>query len=709
MLLKRICAFIVAISIIISLYTVFQRIQVENDYKSAEITLDYNEIDKLANNSEYSTQWWLTKFNNMGAKSAVIVEETFNSLVKAGGIKAEILSEIMKNIDWEKDYDQKIVNDIKNGQIDSFDGLITINNKKLFDIVVEGLKTRYDDDFFTTYLSDEYYYIVLDGNPDDTYYGKIFKALDVYGEGVYENQLLIDSKLFNIGIFYDSEKIDIIKNAGLDVILRPINFDRNSDKLVEAYIYENKKYNIEPRFYIAYGKEVLGYPSNTDKLVEFFNEKNIIPVMIESTFQREHIEQEGLNDLVKDRGYEAVRGFTLWDYIRERYKYYNYSGAEEIENSIYRAITERNIRLIYFKPFLEGDNKYLTDVSEYEKTFESLKSRLTTHNIEIGKTEPMRNFHIGTNRLVIICLGIALFAAFLFNRLFNLKNRSASIIYILAILSSFSPYISRNLSEKVFSFGAAIVFIGLAVYFLVVRSKDIFNSKEELNKKQIIIKSLNILLIMSGISLLGAVFVSATMADVKYMLEMDIFRGVKLTQIAPFIILIIIYIIIFLNKEEKSIAGLTKTIINFLNQNVKIYYVLLVAIVGIAGYIYISRTGHETEIQPSDIEMIFRNFMENVLIARPRTKEFLMAFPAVFGVVFMANKKQSLTTFLFMTVAAIGSSSIINTFCHFRTPIYLSFVRTIISLGFGIFIGIIAIIVLDLLYKLHKIILENIK
>src|SRR5699024_8346536 len=56
-------------------------------------------------------------------------------------------------------------------------------------------------------------------------------------------------------------------------------------------------------------------------------------------------------------------------------------------------------------------------------------------------------------------------------------------------------------------------------------------------------------------------------------------------------------------------------------------------IVGI-GYVYIARTGHETDIQPSDFEMILRNFLEVKLLARPRTKEFLMAFPAVLAGVY---------------------------------------------------------------------------
>jgi len=52
--------------------------------------------------------------------------------------------------------------------------------------------------------------------------------------------------------------------------------------------------------------------------------------------------------------------------------------------------------------------------------------------------------------------------------------------------------------------------------------------------------------------------------------------------------------------------------------------------------------------------------------------------------------------------AVITFTSIINTFCHLRTPIYLSVIRTLIGIGFGIVIGLIAIVVCDVLVRLFN-------
>ena len=169
------------------------------------------------------------------------------------------------------------------------------------------------------------------------------------------------------------------------------------------------------------------------------------------------------------------------------------------------------------------------------------------------------------------------------------------------------------------------------------------------------------------------------------------------------------FIIYFMNKDDDSVKSIVNTTVKVLNKEIKVYFGIIAALVGGAAFIYISRTGHETNIQPSNIEMITRNFMEYVLLARPRTKEFLIAFPAIFAAVFAASKKSEFFTGIFMLAGAIGTSSVINTFSHIRTPIYLSFARTVIALGFGIVIGCVLVLVCDLSYRVFMKVQERLK
>nr|WP_312577203.1 DUF5693 family protein [Sedimentibacter sp.] len=709
--IDKIVLLLICLSLSVGLITIYQRINIERQYNTAEIILDYEEMAKFTDSSEKDINWWLDKFKDYGAQSVAIQEETINLLIQSGyPLRADIVSELIKNYNWENNYSDEIVSQIRSGNIDSNDAVVTTKDKNLYDYIVSGLSERYSEQFYKTYNNEDEYYIVLNGNINDMYYGSTERVIDLGGKGVYENKKVVDSRLFNIGIGYDEGKINAVKNAGLDVILRPINYSADNEKLADVYKAANEKYGLVPRLYILYGKEVLGYPGNEGKLLSYINENNIAPVLIESSNQRENLEQDGLNKLIEKSNYNAVRAFTMWDYIRARNKYYNYAGAEEIENTMFRAITERNIRAIYFKPFFEeeGSSKYLTYSDEYERTFTSLNKRLAEHNIKLGRAEAINEFHIGAKRLAVLAFGITLAAVFLFIKMFNIKNKYVNFLYLFAIPGALVPMIMRNVAEKGFSLVAAVAFSGIAIYYFMNNIKNIFDSSRNYSNMQLMIKSAVVLTISVVISLIGAVFVDSILGDVKYMLEMDIFRGVKMSQIAPFGVFLVIYLVYFLNKNNenafKSSVNIVKTL---LNKDIKIYYAIIAALIGAVSYVYISRTGHETNLQPSNIEMIFRNFMENVLFARPRTKEFLIGFPAIFAAIYSANKKSDFFTGIFMLTAAIGTSSVINTFSHIRTPIYLSLGRTLIGLVFGIIIGCIAILLMNFIYVLHKKIQER--
>jgi len=83
-------------------------------------------------------------------------------------------------------------------------------------------------------------------------------------------------------------------------------------------------------------------------------------------------------------------------------------------------------------------------------------------------------------------------------------------------------------------------------------------------------------------------------------------------------------------------------------------------------------------------------------------QEFVFAFPALMMMVYASVRRFKLWSILFGLCAVIGMTSVINTFEHIRTPLYLGFVRTGYSLIFGIIIGIAAILIFELMYKAYN-------
>ena len=64
-----------------------------------------------------------------------------------------------------------------------------------------------------------------------------------------------------------------------------------------------------PDVLISGRPEVLGYPENIDLIKEYMLENDIKAAMIESSVQRGHLEEEGLDLLVRSLDYNAVRTF----------------------------------------------------------------------------------------------------------------------------------------------------------------------------------------------------------------------------------------------------------------------------------------------------------------------------------------------------------------------------------------------------------------
>ena len=117
----------------------------------------------------------------------------------------------------------------------------------------------------------------------------------------------------------------------------------------------------------------------------------------------------------------------------------------------------------------------------------------------------------------------------------------------------------------------------------------------------------------------------------------------------------------------------------------------------IAGVVFVARSGHTSGIPVSQTELRFRAFLEQAFYARPRTKELLIGHPA-FMLAAMAfwRKWPTMIFFALVLVATIGQGSMVETFAHMRTPVYMSFMRGIGGIVMGAGIGAAAMVLIEL-------------
>jgi len=125
-----------------------------------------------------------------------------------------------------------------------------------------------------------------------------------------------------------------------------------------------------------------------------------------------------------------------------------------------------------------------------------------------------------------------------------------------------------------------------------------------------------------------------------------------------------------------------------LTKPITVTWIILAAVVGIIGYYYLSRTGNSGQV--SSVELVIRHFLESTFGVRPRFKEFLLAHPLLLLGLFLSLRYRA--AWLLIIIGSIGQLSMVDTFAHLHTPLYISMIRVLLGLGAGMIIGCILIV-----------------
>lgn len=683
----------------------------EVEDKTYDIIIDYDEIDALAEQSGDDVGVWLAKFRDMGITKVGLAEESIESLMKNPKmpVSGKVFDLIAKEADWRNSYPEEFVNMMESAGTTRFDVIVETGDAAMTEFVVAALKNRIEAKKLNIYIAPDASsaFIHIKGDPNTTLYSSKYKHMNAKNGGFVEQIDIVGSKIMYISLGFMPEKVENIKSAGDMIIPRTYSYtDWNGKKYADAVIAEYEKYGIKPEYLIVGGEAVFGNDDGIESAKDYVTNNNIKVGLIENTTQRQNILQHGLPDIVRESDYNVVRVFTVWNYIQNRYQYYGYPGAEEIENTLFRAVTERNVRLIYFKPFMERKNlhTYITEPAEYEKTLSSLHNRLGEHGYRYDSATPIPPVAVPGIAKILMGIGTLLAALILLNLLFpKISQKLLYALFGLGILAVVGAYaVMPNSYALIASFAASVFFGCLAVSYYVLRCKWVVqNIAREDSLVRVLKYGIVTVLITVLISILGGIMTAGPISSIQYMLEIDIFRGVKVGQLLPMLYYLLFFFIVFaawfnVGNANASTFGHIKDIINI---PIKLWMVIVIMVLGGIGYYYIQRTGHDSSIEVSTLEMLFRNKMEEILIARPRNKEFLFAFPSLMLMVYCAAKRYKFCTALFGLFGAVGATSVINTFEHIRTPIALAYIRTGYSTLFGIILGAIAVVILDLIIK----------
>ena len=488
----------------------------------------------------------------------------------------------------------------------------------------------------------------------------------------------------NIGL--PSDELRAVNAAGFDVIARPSNYHTATSDDVRAVFARLDGIRVSD--IVFSGTETLGAPKALQTTIDEMRARNLTLGLIEGVTQLQFYNQQGMEEIAKGVGYDHVA--RLYSIPKDELT------KLKIDAAVERWVTtdeERNIRInllrIYEDPapnmsLLETNMKYFSDTS----------AALRAHGFKIGKAGTFAAYEPPRILRALVIMGVAaagvLYLSLIIPAL-NRRRRAVLLFFAIAALIGMMPILlgAGSKIRILAALASANLFPALAVVGLL----DLLRGRrfqKDAPVWRIIVAGLILLSITSALSMIGASYLSGALADTRYFLEFDIFRGIKLTFVLPMILVAIAFMQRFdiFDGRFDSSAGVMGQVREILDTPVRVgsllgAFVLLGALV-----VLVLRSGHTSGLPVPGIELKLRAFLEQLFYARPRTKEFLIGHPAfLLGIYTAARRWKTMVVFGLVLVATIAQGSMVETFAHMRTPIEMSLVRGVGGVLLGGAIG----------------------
>lgn len=460
--------------------------------------------------------------------------------------------------------------------------------------------------------------------------------------------------LKNSGMLPDIDGLEAAKRSGLHIFYRPAPSpghlsDRASIMLREVHA----KYPVS--VFTPSGEYVSGYP-DVSKLANASRELGIPVAIVE--FSRQ-VGEPQLNAL------SSPLLLPLHSVTNEEMTSRRIS-RKALRERLIRAALERSVRLLLLRtaPPNTSDFKFEDFAEEVRLLGEGLKA----HGFNLAWPEPVfanRNLHSNIFTSIAMCMVLMLCVySYLVRMGMKADTKTAIIFATGSILLAVCALKISLVSRLAGALTAPMIAVEASLIAL------------DLGRRRGVIYAF-VFAIIGGLAL--ASFFSTT----SYMLRLSTFSGVRLTLVLP-------PVLVLLHDLKRRVHP--ESLIEFLNRP-PLWGELIMIMIMLAGAgIMILRSGNVEGI--SGFESNLRDTLERLLIARPRTKEVFLGYPSILMLIYLV-KHDMLARYreIFRIGAAIGFSSVVNSFCHFHTPLWLILLREFNGLWTGLLAGVIAVII----------------
>lgn len=674
---NRTLLIVICIGLFAALIIVGQRFFVESNNMQVDLAVDYQSVVDLAEREGLDFDEVLKLTREAGITSLAIYDSSLEKLARSGKVFTLAGSEILSNYQ-----SGTLTNELWRQTIEF--GLIA--PERVY--VIGGDLDSYNDtkEALIQRLGEERVKIFAVGGIE------VIEVKAQFGE------------LMKMPLCLPRDEMNKARAAGFMILARTMNFRRCSAENVQFFFDRTEHYPISE--IVFDGPEVIGASNFLDLAAENMIRRKITLGVIEHFSQLQFYPQTGMYYLAHKIGEDHVA------------RLYAIPKDEQPKLPMTTAINrwsttdrERNIRInllrIYDKPEPE-----LTLLETNMKYFREVHAILERDGFTFGKASTFENYYPNVILRALVIIGVVaagvLYLSLISRRLNRNRKFQLQLFAALALIAAIPVLMGAGGKVRILAaLMSANLFPALAIiwqldllrviqYKIRVQNRAA-RLKENLSTLQLVWISAFALLVTGVISMTGAAYLSGALSDVSYFLEFEIFRGIKITFVLPLILVGVAFLQRFnvVDEVRKNVPA-TQQIKELLNKSISVKIFLLMLIVFGAFVVLIARSGHTSGMPVSGLEIKIRALLEQIFYARPRSKEIFFGHPAfMLAIVAFLKKFPKMICFALVMSATIGQSSMVETFAHMRTPIFMSFMRGIDGLIPGAIIGAVLIVILQ--------------
>jgi hypothetical protein len=648
----RFAAFLLLIALLACAFVAISRVRVEQQTRRVEIAMDYNDFLSFARSYNYNPEAFLVQLRRAGLTSLALTEELGGSVTSSASGNATAVSGLglLGSARLAPVADPTLAALVREHRVRPGDVYLLVYNKPTFERYMQQLPLHFERSSIKVVRNSVPYVIALRTQID------YFNATAL---GVPADQVALARRLgfFIIPRFQNDERLQ-------DGQIPQMFADLHAGKWISTAIFFGLR------------NQVLGFPDHVKDTAQVFKTRKYTNYGEIETYDASQV-QKGNDELARLIPGHVVRVQAVTKLELDKLS------VPEIVARYELGVRERNVRVVYLRPYVHQYNGMTNEQTNVEMVRE-LAQDLRDHGFKLGRATPIPLYR-GNSAIAVGVATLAVPSLFvLLLGWFGWYRRSwAAIAYALTVAVYVGGYVSHHdlLGRSIIALCGALLFAAAA---FTVLGPAFFEEPQSSTSAQIV-RSLGWTLLATGVALLGALVVVGIMSSPLTMEEVEPFRGVKLVLALPPLIALALYL--FTDRFDSGIRSAREAF----NAPIRIYQLLLAAVVLGAGALVLVRSGNQSDIAPSALELSLRHHLTALLSVRPRFKEFVVGFPFLMIATALRRGDRRAAGIILSLAIGIGIGDVIDTFSHLHTPLLISIVRVIYGLVIGAIIGAVAI------------------